>query len=508
MAKSNWAWTRVAGVLGAALIASACGDSNDEVSASRANILLVTLDTVRADYLGSYGYEHDISPNFDALAADGTQFENAISSASVTPVSHASILTGRIPPAHGLRVLSAGSSFRMNEDVETLANIVQAAGYRTGAVHSSFTVSSYFGFDRGFDFFESFDTSLHEEGKFVDWKVKQNQRRADATTDIAIDFLDAGKDPFFLWVHYWDMHDAMLLPDLEFMPPDTELAKNRRGVIQPNAALYAAEIRFMDHHLGRLLAALEKRGHKDDTLIVIVSDHGEGLGDHGWAFHRLLYQEQIRVPLVFRIPGVTGGEKRDGVVRTIDILPTVLDYVEIAPPGNIQGRSLRALIEGKSESGRMAYSEQINLFDKNAKMIQRRPNDALLHSLQDQEWKLTYRPLHPRRSELFNLADDPEEKQNLFRVDHPEAIRLLTQIAHLSPWVKQAPSGEGMDPAARAQLEALGYVQKSEDEEARPIAWSYSPIDALDRKHFATQEECLDVAQTACVLIRTPTRAR
>jgi arylsulfatase A-like enzyme len=517
MTRSVRALGAAAGALIALLLMSACGDApvtTDATDATqtpvptpaqgdRKNVVLITLDTVRADHLGSYGHPKNITPNLDALAGTGVQFDKAISAASVTPVSHASILTGLIPPAHGLRVLSAEGSFRMDEDVETLANLLQSAGYRTGAVHSSFTVSGYFGFDRGFDFFDSFETDLHGQGKFRDWGLKQNQRRADATTGAAIQFLDAGEDPFFLWVHYWDMHDPMLLPDSEFMPPEDELAYNRRGAIQPNAALYAAEIRYMDHHFGRLMSALEERGHWEDTLIVIVADHGEGLGDHGWAFHRLLYQEQIRVPLIFWSRDIKGGVRSDRLVRTVDVMPTILDYVGVEIPTGLQGRSLRPLIEGRPDEERIAYADQINLFDRNAKMIQRRPKDSLLYSMQDQRWKLIYRPMHPMRSELFDLQDDPGEEKNLFAVDQPEAIRLLTQLATLAPWVEQAPTGSGMDPAARAQLEALGYVEKDEEQDAEPIVWSFVPADALGGRRYASADACARASQHACVPLRS-----
>jgi len=487
--------------------ANGCGDpASSPEPGEPVNLLLVTLDTVRADHLGSYGFPAEITPNLDRFAGQATLFERALSTASVTPVSHASILTGRYPYSHGLRVLSAEGSFRIEPGIPSLAGVLRQAGFRTGAVHSSFTVSDYFGFRSGFDFFDSFETKLEKQGKFADWRLEKNQRRADITTDVAIDFLDAGDQPFFLWVHYWDMHDPILLPDDEFMPPRDELEINRWGTIQPNRALYAAEIRYMDHHLGRLLDALKTRGLDRDTLVAIVADHGEGLGDHGWRFHRLLYQEQIRVPLLLRIPGVAGGGRIAELVRSIDIFPTVLDYLGLGGsiPDDIQGRSLRPLLEGDHDSPRIAYADQINVFDENAKMIQRRPNDLLLHSVQDQRWKLTYRPLLPGASELYDLEQDPAEMNDLFRADHPEARRLLAELAEHGGWVLEPPSGAGMDPAARQQLEALGYVEKDEDEREEPMAWSYTPPARFGEEFFTSPGDCETATGSPCVLIRTP----
>jgi arylsulfatase A-like enzyme len=485
--------------------AEGCGDPASSPEPGRpVNVLLVTLDTVRADHLGSYGFPADITPNLDRFAMQATRFERAFSTASVTPVSHASILTGRYPYSHGLRVLSAEGSFRLEPTIPSLAGVLRESGFRTGAVHSSFTVSDYFGFRNGFDFFDSFETKLEKQGKFADWRLEKNQRRADITTDVAIDFLDAGDQPFFLWVHYWDMHDPILLPDDDFMPPADELEVNRWGAIQPNRALYAAEIRYMDHHLGRLLEALKTRGVESDTLVVIVADHGEGLGDHGWRFHRLLYQEQIRVPLLLRIPGVEGGGRITDLVRSIDIFPTVLDYLGISIPEDIQGRSLRPLLEGDLDTPRVAYADQINVFDKNAKMIQRRPNDLLLHSVQDQRWKLIYRPLLPESSELYDLEQDPGEENNLFRADHPEAKRLLAELADHPGWVLEPPTGMGMDPSARRQLEALGYVEKDEGGAEEPMAWSYTPPARFGEEFFTSQRDCEAATGSTCVLIRTP----
>ena len=184
------------------------------------NVLLVTLDTTRADYLGCYDAAHaELTPNLDALAADAVRFEFAIAQASATPVSHASILTGLNPYEHGVRVISADAGYKLSPEIPTLTTVLKGHGWATGAFLSSFTVSEYYGFDYGFDTFDSGlqrDVSrpfVRDRDGYARWPVGTGQRRSDATTDRALAWLAATKDrPFFLWVHYWDPHDWLVLP--------------------------------------------------------------------------------------------------------------------------------------------------------------------------------------------------------------------------------------------------------------------------------------------------------
>jgi arylsulfatase A-like enzyme len=446
---------------------------------TRTNVVLVTLDTTRADYLGAYGKSGDPTPNLDALAAQGTRFDLAISSAALTPVSHASILTGLENREHGLRVLSAQSGFRLRSDVPTLATVLHGAGYRTAAVHSAFPVSSYFGFQNGFDAFESVEGQmgrLRGNAARRTWDLAKFQRRSDETTDLALDWLKSTKSPFFLWIHYWDPHDDVLVP-----PPERLPANLRRigadGQPQPSLELYAAEVSYVDAQIGRLIAALKASGKFEHTLFVVVADHGEGLGDHGWDHHRILYQEQIRVPLIVRVPGAKQAAEVADLVRTIDIYPTVLDYLGVLAPKPVSGASLRPLIEGRPDPPRIAFADQINGYDWNASMVDSHPQFDFLYCAMDRDWKLIYRPSHPDASELYEIARDPREEKNLFRERADEALRLERKLARQDGWVT-APFGKDAsapDPKdAQHALDVLGYTTGGSQDGAPSPQWSWT----------------------------------
>lgn len=450
------------------LIAAACGGKADP---PRMNVLLVTLDTVRADFLGAYGHPGGITPNFDAVAKAGTRFDLAISAASVTPVSHASILTGLYPFEHGLRVLSAEGGYRLPTDKPTLATVLKERGYRTAAIHSAFPVSAHFGLERGFDLFQSFDAPMQVGPKGHTWDVQKLQRRSDQTTNLALDFLKKAGDPFFLWVHYWDPHDPVLVPPPEFIPAD--VPRNEHGQPLPGRALYAAEMRYMDYEFGRLVQGLKDRGEYEHTLIVIVADHGEGLGDHGWDHHRILYQEQIRVPLIVSLPGLYPAPSSAALVRTIDVFPTVLDYLGVKGPGHISGESLRNLMEGRADRERSAYADQLNALDLNANMVKKRPLDDYLYCAMDARWKLVYRPAHPEASELYEIGVDPHETKNVFAAHPDEVVRLKRELGRFDGWVTEpfAPIGNASSRAA-AQL-ALGGLGYTGGDPVPGQAWSW-----------------------------------
>jgi arylsulfatase A-like enzyme len=442
----------------------------------RMNVVLVTLDTTRADYLGAYGRPGDPTPTIDALAREGTRFDLAISTAAVTPVSHAAILTGLENREHGLRVLSAQGGFRLAPGVPTLATVLHDQGYRTMAVHSAFPVSSTFGFGNGFDVFESVEGELQGDGSRRTWDVAKFQRRSDETTRLALDAVRDAREPFFLWIHYWDPHDGVQVPPKEYLPKNLSRT-GENGEVLPSLDLYAAEVGYVDAQFGRLVAALRASGAYDHTLFVVVADHGEGLGDHAWEHHRILYQEEIRVPLVVRVPGVRPSGNVASLVSTIDIFPTVLDYLGVRAPKPVTGKSLRGLIEGRAEPPRVAFADQINGYDWNARMVDDHPLFDFLYCAMDADWKLIYRPSRPDRSELYDLAHDPAETRNLFQERPAEVVRLEKELARRDAWVVAPfePDGANVDPdAARTALTALGYAGSGEPPRAAELRWAWT----------------------------------
>ena len=354
---------------------------------------------------------------------------------------------------------------------KTITTTLHQAGWRTAAFLSAFTVSEYYGFEHGFD---HFDNGLSQaagtivediEGGHRRWDQRRHQRRSDVTIEQALDWLsDAESTPFFMWVHLWDPHDRMVLPPEQFL---AEHVRPGLGEAAYKQAVYQAEITYVDGQLGRLFDALRKSGRYDDTIIVVVGDHGQGLGQHDWWSHRLLYQEDLHVPLIVRVPGWPVGRVVHELVRTVDIYPTIRAGVGLPALVEGDGLSLRGLIEGKSETPRLAYADQINKYDLvSASIARQRPHDDLLFCAMDREWKLIYRYTYPDRSELYNLLKDPQELHNLYGQYPRQEQRLKALLDGYNGYVTAPFAGVvGPDDATMKALSSLGYVGDDEQDE-------------------------------------------
>ncbi len=437
---------------------AAPGDA-EWVRPDRPNVVLITHDTTRADRLSCYGYPRETSPNLDAVAAEGARFDLAISVASVTPVSHASILSGLYPYQHGLRVLYAGSGYTLPESVPTLATVLRDAGWSTGAFASGFPVSEVFGLDRGFDTFDNGldsdpDEVFQSDGEHDRWDLGRFQRRSDDTTDAVLDWLDEVEEPFFLWVHYWDPHDSKMVPPKEFL---------ERFEADSPSDLYDAEVAFVDAQFGRLVDALREDRRLDRTALAVTADHGQGLGDHDWWNHRLLYQEHIRLPLVLRCPGEAAGVAVQDLVRSVDLFPTLLELAGVDAP-SVEGRSLLPLWRGEPDAPRAAYADQLNLWDSNAVMLEKRPDADLLHVWMERDWKLIYHPRAPQQSELYHLASDPGELVNVYSKHPTEAARLLAQLKQRDVFRDEGFGDVDPGDDRTDALNALGYLGDEGDE--------------------------------------------
>jgi arylsulfatase A-like enzyme len=379
------------------LAVAACGPGGSE----DLNVVLVTFDTTRADRLGPYGGPDGLTPAFDRLAGSGVVFEQAQAQSAVTPVAHASLFTARNPYGHGLRTLHGNRLFQLPEEAVTLAERFRERGYETAGFIAAFPCSRRFGLAQGFDVF---DESFPERGKprvgaAGNVNTGLAQRDATATTDAALEWLGRrGRDgPFFLWVHYFDPHDPLLRPPPSFTAPFMEgfpehqkmemlLANDMRGFVvkytdRPEIMrpwlrrLYDAEVAYADTQLGRLVREIGGLGLAERTVLAVTADHGEGLGDHDWWGHGILYQEQLHVPLALAGPGLPAGVAVPDRVRHIDVAPTLLDLAAGAgnAPG-MEGRSLVPLITARA-AGRTppdgslpgpAYADSVTLMSYGA----------------------------------------------------------------------------------------------------------------------------------------------
>ncbi|MEQ8762975.1 MAG: sulfatase-like hydrolase/transferase [Planctomycetota bacterium] len=404
------------------------------------SVLLITLDTTRADRLGCYGRAGAGTETFDRLAETGVLFEQAYTAAPITLPSHTSILTGTYPTHHGVH---DNGSFRAAPTLVTLAEILQEEGYRTGAFIASFPLDSAYGLDQGF---ETYDDAYGATKSRL--RTEFAERPASAVVDSAEAWLSKLSDDegFFAWVHCFDPHAP-------YAPPE-EAA--RRHPDDP----YQAEIDFMDEQLGRLSKALEASNRLDDTLIVVVADHGESLGEHGEVTHAaLIYNPTVRVPLILSGPGVPSSRRITATARTIDILPTVTDLLGLDAPRAVQGRSLQSLWSSDSEDSRTAYLETYW-----PKLHQ---GWSPLEGLVDGEWKLIRAPeVQGDSSELFDILADPAELEDLAAAKGPRASELNERLSSL---IEETSSSEhaatrNLDEGDQEVLAQLGYVGSTVDE--------------------------------------------
>ncbi len=449
-----------------ALAASACAPPGDPPDL---NVLLITLDTTRADALSFDHNPRPTSPELEALADESVVFDFAIAQAAVTPVSHASIFTGLNPPRHGLRVLHGLEGNRLEEDRVTLAEVWQRAGGHTAAFPSAYPATSAFGLTQGF---EMLDEELPgREGAASELGIVNtgsSQRGARETTDAVLDWLsgrDSDHRPWLAWVHYFDPHDTKLTP------PEDQLHALINGPFRPRGqgrpallrAVYESEIHYMDQQIGRLLHAVKEAGLWERTMVVVVGDHGEGLGQHGWWSHGVLYQEQIRVPLLIRVPEMATIPRVESTVRGIDLMPTILDVTDISrelwPP--MEGVSLvSAMTRGATDTSLVAYSESVNLMTYTRPDLSERVDDKddKLYVLIENRNKLIYHQLRPERSQLYDLRADPNETRDLAS-ERPAELRALTaELLSLNALSDIMP-GAATDPDRLRRLRSLGYVE-------------------------------------------------
>jgi arylsulfatase A-like enzyme/cytochrome c-type biogenesis protein CcmH/NrfG len=398
----------------------------------RPNVLLVTIDTLRADRVGCYGHAAAATPVLDGLAARGVRFATAVAHVPLTGPSHASLFTGRTPLGHGFR---DNGGYTLPAGLTTAAEDFKKNGYETAAFVSAFPLHRRFGFDRGF---ETYDDHLPKGND--PRRPQYIERFADATTDVVLRWLEARKvgpcaasRPFFLWVHYYDPHAP-------YEPPG-DLGERFR------TAPYDGEVAFTDRQLGRLLHSLDERGHAPRTLLLVTSDHGEGLGEHGEGTHGLfVYDATLKVPWIMAGPGIPAGRVSETVARGIDLLPTLLDYAGLPSRADLEGRSLRPTVDGREMEDAPAYAESL--------YPERQFGWAPLFAWRTARFKFIEAP----RPELYDLRADPGEKRNAVGEDRDRVEELRrTLAAALATEPSRTPTAE-VDPETAERLAALGYL--------------------------------------------------
>jgi arylsulfatase A-like enzyme len=411
-------WRLGAGVLAVLTAgASLATWSHARSGASAAGLVIVTLDTTRADRLSPYGLMDVSMPAFERLAREGMLFDQAWSVAPLTLPAHTSLFTGVLPPAHGVR----DNADRLAPGRPTLAETLKANGFRTAAFVGSAVLDASRGLARGFDVYA--EAAAPED----------RQRRGDEVMDAAIAWLEKNRpEKFFLWVHLYDPHRP-------YDPP----ASYRSRAPDP----YIGEIVFADAQVGRLLDAIERRNATDRTVVVVAGDHGESLGEHGERDHGVfVYESVLRVPLIVRGPGIVPG-RTPTVVRLVDVMPTVLQLAGIDPP-ETHGVSLVPLLNGSERHLDLeAYAESL---------YPRQFGWTPLRTLRDGRFKVIDAP----RPELYDLARDPFEERNMYDTRRPLAdamLRRLRTLAAAGPSSAQEADPD-ITPDAREDLAALGYV--------------------------------------------------
>jgi arylsulfatase A-like enzyme/Tfp pilus assembly protein PilF len=389
------------------------------------NLLLVTLDTLRADHLPAYGYDGVATPFIDRLAREGVRFERVTTTVPVTLPAHASIMTGTNPFTHGVR---NNGAFVLADGATTLAEVLQGGGYATGGFIGAVVLESPFGIAQGFDTYDGLAQYQAASGD------ESGERPGEEVVARAGGWIRAQQQPFFAWVHMYDPHDP-------YEPPEPYASR------YPGSP-YDGEIAYVDEMVGRLLQALEEAGAADNTLVVVTADHGEGLGDHGEQGHAFfVYDSTVRVPLILWGPGVVPA----GVVPTapasvVDIFPTVLSLLGL-PAAPVDGEDLGDRFRNPAAGGGAAYAESLIPFLDFGW--------SELRALVAGDYKYIEAP----EPELYNLTRDPGETDNLVDTEIERADAMAETLAELVAGddVTQA-TGGSVDEDGLAALQALGYI--------------------------------------------------
>ncbi len=389
-----------------------------------ANLLFVTIDTIRPDRLGAYGSNAGLTPHLDRLAAEGIVFENVLAHVPVTLPSHTSLFTAKLPPRHGVH---DNGTFRLAAEHETLALRLKSRGYETAAFVGAFVLDARFGLDQGFD---RYDDYYGEKRTFASFT--ELERPAEAVLAPAEAWLaQARSAPWFAWIHLYDPHAPYEAPE----PFRSRYASD----------LYGAEIAYVDAALGEFLSKLGSRGLLEKTLVVVAGDHGESLGEHGEATHgTFAYNATLSVPWILWATGIEPS-RFSPRVRLVDVAPTVLDLLGIDPPAPVDGASLRAFLRGPSK-----YPSPDSYFEALNPHLTR--DWAPLRGVVRGQYKFVDLPI----AELYDLEADPKEERNVISGRAALASELRESLD--AQMEETAPTSPSADEETMKRLESLGYL--------------------------------------------------
>lgn len=421
------------------------------------NLLLITIDTLRADHVGCYGYLNKTTPEMDRIGKQGAILANAYAPMPTTAPSHISLFSSLVPRSH--RVLKNG--WKIHGKIPWLPEVLKEKGYCTAAIVSSFALDSTFGFNRGFhhydDDFERSGSSIAHCALWEGMRLDQPfDRIAKHTTHSAIQWLsERGEEPFFLWVHYFDPHFPYAPPkdflrSIDYPPP-----YGKRGTLSS----YDGEIRYTDYEVGRLIRFIDTHGLSENTLLAITADHGEGLGQHGWLEHGLhLYEEAVKIPLILRLPGVIPPQTiLSTPVELIDLSPTLLHILGLPVPGSFQGTSFFKILfqrEGNTAQKRIFLDRRLYSSARELGVPVKGEKIALVEG----GYKYIVAP-QEGTEELYSLLRDPEEKMNLMEKEGERAGRMRKLVEE---WRKRLPPFENRQTLTGDVLKKfklLGYVE-------------------------------------------------
>ncbi len=425
-----------------AIVGSGCAEAR---KAPPDRVVLVTIDTLRADRVGAYGDERARTPVLDTLAARGVRFETAISPAPLTLPAHASLLTGLDPPRHAVR---HNSIHRLGDEIPTLASALSQAGFATAAFVGAVVLERRYGLARGFDHYD--DQRME---RMSSQTVGYAERSAEHVVVAALRWLETAPPRFFVWLHFYDPHAA-------YDPPAGFAMAFARDP-------YRGEIAFVDFQLGRLLDLLRARFGEQGLLVAVTSDHGESLGEHGEARHSYgVYDATQLVPLILYGVGMPVGRVVEAPVRLVDLAPTLLEALGLPPLPDADGRPLQPRIAGREDASRPAYVETFaTRYDYGWSALQGLRTDR-------------YKYIRAPRPELYDLSRDPGEREDLAaglpEVTQELEARLAAVLARPGP----TPARVTLDPAAQEQLRGLGYVAP----EASPEVDAQDPFAGPDPK--------------------------